>query len=315
MRMTRETYQMKYSDFIEEMKSFSKLEQESAKDLKEYLNNHYGYTSRVFKKRLMNFLKYGCLSVQEMNSLINICTKIKRYENEIGKGDNLLKGRKKRSKKELDKIIEFIEEYIKSGKTLSEYLKTMNRNRRDFKFHLDIIKDYNYLLYKKCYNYILNQETEIHNSIVTLVPEMVQEMKMGIDLEDGTKREFDIIDYYMKTKIPIQEFLERAREESFSSDVLRYLGTFCRGEEDYKLTDKEILDFLNFDTELLCDHDEKGFPIKNTGIIIPEEDKIELLYTLEQYHIPLTRRVKAAAINRYKNGYPMKQETQKSYRK
>ena len=131
--------------------------------------------------------------------------------------------------------------------------------------------------------------------------EIVKLLESGIELENGEVREFDLIDYYELTNIDPGKMLLLLKKVVPSVKLLDFKKFRGVHNNDMTLTNEALNDTINSRIEFNCKTDEKGALLLNTGRVITDEEKLDILHYLVQNDIPVTRHTFFAGIKRIKN--------------
>ena len=183
-----------------------------------------------------------------------------------------------------------------------------NLGKKRFNRLLDVLKEIDadfYNMYIETVNWQnIEQEQEQQNKIFKIhqmIYEIVNYLKNGIE-EDNGFRKFDIVDFYLLYKDDIKGIYKQISKCNLINDDLNLIKDFINENvyyskkifADYKKRLVEGIDIIN------CEKDERGYPIPNTGIVIPIEEKKSWFEYLENNNIPVTDKTYKAMINRYK---------------
>lgn len=133
----------------------------------------------------------------------------------------------------------------------------------------------------------------------------------GVMQENGTTREFDVIDYYNTTTMTPEAFLSNTSmlENSYYSTIAkRYVKKHLSGE---KLMPCQINTILKEKLEINCKEDANGHLMVGSGRLIERAEKASIMEYLVSRNIPLTHRTYASAFGRLRNNIPFEQEETK----
>lgn len=144
-----------------------------------------------------------------------------------------------------------IKAFVDSQKylTVEDFCKKEGIDKEIFNEYLSIILDYNLELFNQYSFKITN-----NNVLINKIKQIIMYINFGIN-ENGIVRSFDIIDYYLTVKIPLNNILELTKS-ILSNDEYLLLRAFVFDNkalikedysEEFKITDKknEIIFFLN----------------------------------------------------------------------
>lgn len=175
--------------------------------------------------------------------------------------------------------------------------------------------EYAFILEYNFYNYFFEVLEKKENTLTkkNLVAgvEIVRNIENGVKIEDGSVREFDIIDYYSYTKLPPNKMVFLLRKYANTPSLL-FLKKFAgKNDNDYVLRESDIQKKLDDRTVFNCKFDENGKVIPGTGFEISDADKLFIFDYLRKNNIPVTDLTYSAGLRRFKNGVFKHQESEK----
>jgi len=175
--------------------------------------------------------------------------------------------------------------------------------------------DYAFILDYEFYNLFFDALEKKNNTLMkmNLVAgvEIVRKLEDGVKTEDDSVREFDIIDYYMYTKLAPSKMVILLKKYANSPKLLFLKKFACKKYNDYVLRPNDIEKRLADRTIYNCKFDKNGKVIAGTGFEISDDDKIFVLEYLRQNNIPITDLTYAAGLRRFKNGVFKHKENEK----
>lgn len=148
-----------------------------------------------------------------------------------------------------------------------------------------------------------------YSLIVEKVKMMVPQIKNGI-----SGRNFDIIDYYSYTRVPLDDVIRIIKDKLMPEETRifrRFTGKYSNLKE---LNENNINYILNEITEVDCDRNKDGDVIKGTGRIITREEKIKIMNYIKNLQIPLNMATYRSCFDRYTKGYLAFEEEKKSHK-
>ena len=89
--------------------------------------------------------------------------------------------------------------------SLEHYLKYLDMSEYLFKKSLSNVKKIDYKIYEEFLNVKKRKKDELVNIAFDDLSKMLDEVKNGIKLNNGSRRDFDILDYYKYTNIEIED--------------------------------------------------------------------------------------------------------------
>lgn len=131
-----------------------------------------------------------------------------------------------------------------------------------------------------------------------ILKDIAKLIKEGIKLEDGSYREFDMIDLYLYTKLEFNQIRPAINESSLSIEEAKIIRDFLRNNKEYKplIIEQE----LKTRTIINPERDKFGNYIEGSGRIITEEEKLSILDWLLKNNIPQDNLMYKAAFKRFK---------------
>lgn len=195
-------------------------------------------------------------------------------------------------------IISFIDNDYKDK---IRYCKKNNIDIKNFDLYLKVLLEKDNDLYNKYYEKMENEQSKRYAYITDKIVKMVELIKNGIEV-NGKKREFDILDYYLFTKIEPVNILRIANNILPNDDLVilkRFLG---KNKILGKMGNKEIDNILSSNVEIFCEKDKYENPIPGTGRTITKEEKIYIIDFLKYNHVPFSTKTYNLAFKRYLTG-------------
>ena len=301
----------KYKDLIGKI-----IELTDEKEIAELFNKD-NYNINEVLNRIEYYIKHykRGLTIEAQTILLEeTLEKIRPIKNEYEKNKN--ERAKERQRKRDKKALEKFKEVINGNLTEKELINNLGKKR--FNILLNLLKEIDadfYNMYIETVNWqIKEQEQEQQNKIFKIhqmIYEIVNYLKNGIETENGL-REFDVIDFYLLYKDDMKEIYTQIRECISIKDDIKLIKNFINENvnskiifADYKKRLVEGIDRIN------CEKDERGYPIPNTGIVIPKEEKISWFEYLENNNIPVTNKTYNAMRKRYINRLEYEERRQK----
>lgn len=186
--------------------------------------------------------------------------------------------------------------------TFDEFLEVHNMAKETFKKYINAINMYDKELYDKYINAISSKKKENEDNI-NLELKLLEEGILNGYEENGLKREFDIIDYLLITKIPITK-IGRFNLNSVDKKVRATLNKF---KNNYKYVNKEDKRELNNIMEnsrtFGVKFDNKGNIIPGSGRTITNEERDNLINYLRERDLPVNNCTYNIILKRYINGF------------
>ena len=240
---------------------------------------------RILKEKLSEYTKY----------------KSKQYKIEREKHEKIIREQEKLAK--LENAIKTIEWFISEThyNNTEEFCDDNIINREQFSYYVELVREKKPELYEKYLERKQQIQSKSYAVITKDIKYIVHLLKTGIE-ENGLVRQFDLIDYYLITKMDLNEINQIAKQilgpkdhKLFKEFIIKYLSLT---KQNYK----DIKDILSEKTEINCAKDTRGISIPGTGQVISQETKEKLINYLTINKIPVNRKTYTLVFRRYVNG-------------
>lgn len=200
---------------------------------------------------------------------------------------------------ECDSIKEFIVKY-----KLDDNSKLTGQQM--FDECLLLVKENNEELYKKYQQKMENKRNQNYAILLEKVKNVVGLFLSGID-DNGVIRSFDIIDYFQNCKLDLNTFCRIVRDmyskKMISINDYKSIVKFMKSNEHADFSIYNSIDtIMDEKQEINCRKDKDGFPIPNTGEVVSDDLKNELINYLNDNNIPVNYKTYRALLNRYSMG-------------
>ena len=260
-------------------------------------NNKYFYSENI--KNFISTYRNN-LTPEERNNLYldlwlklifvrNAITSPKNIENEI---EEL-----KKAKNILEKI-DFTLLLKDDIMTINQFCELVGITKNQYCQCIEVIKEINTPLYQKIQDKLQkNSNTMVQDiSVVSIA----NQMKTGIKDKNGNIREFELLDYFLSTKLSYKEFYK-----AYTNSKEKKLQTIIAIESFFKhnkLVDYKDIDYYNM---INIDQELDGitvFMINKEPYEVTREEKETVIKFLQEKEIPLYIKVYKQALKRYVNG-------------
>lgn len=189
---------------------------------------------------------------------------------------------------------ELIEVVISSKKSIDVYCEKYNVKKENIKKSLNIIKENDPAAYNMYMSQIEKNTTEEAKNNLLLAIQMQQMLETGVE-ENGIKRNFDIVDYYVMSGISFPLFMKSVKQVlENEKDILKLkiFMTNILSQQTLKLDENQVINSRNV------------VIINGEEIEITTETKKGFIDYLKEHNIPLNEynyyTMKARFINRLK---------------
>ena len=203
---------------------------------------------------------------------------------------------------ELDKAREIIGRFLLDRDlSVDEYCKNNGVSINKFKNIVKLLKDYNdpfYHKYNDKINYLKEKE---HKLLISIGSEVLNKVKSGVIVNDEVK-EFDLVDYYLLTDIPLKNVFAAIKNDFNIDDIKRFGRFYSPYSKSKELNERTINILLDSKEVFGVEVDGEGNPIKNSGREVSLEEKLYVLDYLKKNNIPLLDDTYRIALIRYLNG-------------
>lgn len=224
-------------------------------------------------------------------TLLKKVQKIKKYikeENKIAKKEKINLETKVYEEERIDYCENLIIQYIDDKfSSIKKFCKRKHIPQELFKKDILIVKKYNPKLYEKFINIVKVQHEQKKANALEFLNNLIDKLKNGILLEDGSKREFDIIDYHSITNLKFNNLLSLTKKlinEEDAKIIRKFIRKYYYGK---RIRKNSILEEKNI---ILLNGDKYEVTV---------EDKNYILSYLEKNEIPLLLSTYSAALKRY----------------
>ncbi len=175
---------------------------------------------------------------------------------------------------------------------INDFCSLMNITRNEFNKYFTLLKDTDNELYLKINEKMRNLQGQRYAVLINKVNSIADNIINGIELEDGSRRNFEILDYFLATKLDFNEFIDLYNKNvNIDIEYLRAIRAFFAKN---KLTNK-----LNINQEL---DGTTIFMINDKPYEVSKEEKQTVLNYLRVKDIPLYIKVYKQALKRHING-------------
>lgn len=185
-------------------------------------------------------------------------------------------------------------------KTITDFCNLYNITRDDFETCLNTLIEKDQDLYSKIKNKIKSLKKQRYTFLVNKINKIATEIIEGIYLEDGSKKDFELLDYFLKTSLDFKDFIDIYinNNQDINKDTLIQIRSFFKKNN----VSKEI----NIKAEL---DGTTIFMIENNPYKVSRKEKEATINYLKTKNIPLYPKVYSQALKRYVMGNLIKEDT------
>ena len=180
--------------------------------------------------------------------------------------------------------------------SLERYCNLTNITVAAFENYVNLVKEAGNPIYDEYFSFSEEQRSTKFSLLMDKFRLMISLIKNGV-IEDGVKRDFNILDYYSYTKLPFDE-VKRIIKGKVSNFEYGCFSRFCSNYDDKILNEKAKRDLLDTDINFFCKISKEG-EIVDTGYSVNEYDKQHVINMLRSKNIPITFSTYSAMLNEY----------------
>lgn len=255
----------------------------------------------IYKNDIKNFISIyrNNLSLEEQERLyLALYSKISKARTYLEEQEGIKRKKERLEKtKEILKTIDF-NLLLESNITLKKFLKTVGISRYEYDNCLSLIKEINPNLYKQIKDKIHNTTNRITQD--DSVVHIAKQIKDGIKDDDGNIRKFELLDYFLNTKLDYSDFIAKyINSDKNDKQILKAIKAFFIDNkiEDYKRYDNG--NKINIEQEL---NGTIIFMKDNEPYEVTRKEKEEVINFLQEKEIPLYIKVYKQALKRHITG-------------
>ena len=184
-------------------------------------------------------------------------------------------------------------------KTIDEFCEVMNITRKEFDIAFERLETLDNEMYLRIKDKIHNLKKQRYAILSNKVNVIVDSIVNGIKVSDDEVRPFEILDYFIATKLEFNDFIDIYLNDNpnVSKEKLKIIKIFFAKN---KLSTK-----IKTSTEL---SGTTVFMIDDNQYEVKQEEKIDTINYLNNNNIPLYTKVYKQALRRHVNGNLIKDE-------
>lgn len=184
-------------------------------------------------------------------------------------------------------------------KTIDEFCEVMNITRKEFDIAFERLETLDNEMYLRIKDKIHNLKKQRYAILSNKVNVIVDNIVNGIKVSDDEVRPFEILDYFIATKLEFNDFIDIYLNDNpnVSKEKLKIIKIFFAKN---KLSTK-----IKTSTEL---SGTTVFMIDDNPYEVKQEEKIDTINYLNNNNIPLYTKVYKQALRRHVNGNLIKDE-------
>ena len=217
---------------------------------------------------------------------------------------------KEKAKKEINKVdsIDFSLFLDDSIETVNQFCELVSISKDNYYRYLHILETTNNALYLKIKEktHCKKETTEYFDNVV----EVVKKIRNGVEDNDSNIRKFELLDYFLNTKLDYSEFINTYINSGKSDiDSLSSIKNFFRENILIKYSNK---DKINIEKEL---NGTTIFMLNDEPYEVTRKEKEEVINFLQERGIPLYIKVYKQALRRHISGKLILEDDKKMIKK
>ncbi len=211
---------------------------------------------------------------------------------------------------------EIVSGFITSDfQTVKDYCRENGFSLKKFQYYLKILQDNQDSCYEEYQKKLLFIKSQKHEQCMKVADVILDKIDHGV-VVNGEYKEFDLVDYYLITKIPPKVLFQEIKGERDVETIKKFARFYTSYATDKMLNERTLNILLESREVLGVQMDSSGEMIPNSGKEIKLEEKYQILDFLSQNNIPLTYDVYRICLHRIANSTLIKEEDhQNTYRK
>jgi hypothetical protein len=237
------------------------------------------------------------------DKILNFIDGYEKFYNDRKQNEKLVNEEKTKVCKfdKVDLYVSYIRNFIDGGyDKLDIFFNDFSIDKNDFYEGLDFLKEVNHPIFEEYSIYIDGVRSRRFSLLMKKARIIINGIKNGIKLEDGSVRKFDLIDYYSYTHMDISDFLriistnvKRSDDnKSFSTSDYRLVASFLGKYKDcHPVTEKGL--------QILFDNKNIYAIDSDNTYEATIEDKNNVLLILRERGIPVTSITFSIMLRRY----------------
>ena len=188
--------------------------------------------------------------------------------------------------------------FLDSKMTIPMFCKEKDISEYDFRKALTILKELNNPVYEKYMTEMRERLSRNYAILLNKMKRIIESIKNGVLLEDGTKREFDIIDYYLITKQNPTKLANTLRRDLIDEELNEFYAFIDKNFKNDLPVSKIYEEKISMPTAF----DVGGKPILDSIREIEKHEKRSVIIYLKSNNIPITQKTYVQGLKRFLRG-------------
>ena len=177
--------------------------------------------------------------------------------------------------------------FLESGcKSIDDYFGENLDDKKLFELSLKVLEKYDHPIYQRYSDYLSFINNEYYNRMIGDCIEISKLINNGVVSIDGSKRDFDLVDYYLYTDLSKQKFMDMIRDRVSNDEYSNVSRFFFKHKGDKRIEGADIDKLYTTKISFPCEWDKDGNVISYYDAT--KEDIMDAIVTIEKMGIPLT---------------------------
>lgn len=187
----------------------------------------------------------------------------------------------------MDSYVTNVQLFLDSGcKSIDEYFGDNVDDKESFEFSLKVLNKHAHPIYQMYSNFIDSVKAEDYNQLLSNCLEIVDLINNGVTLPNGEVREFNLVDYYLRTNLSKQRFNNIVGDTISHDDFVNVSRFFAKYKGDRVIEGADVDKLYTTKMSFPCKWDENGNVISYYEAT--KEDIMDTIISIGDMSIPLT---------------------------
>lgn len=192
-----------------------------------------------------------------------------------------------KKQKSIDSYVTKVQLFLDSGcRSIDEYFGNNVDDKKDFEFCLGILSRNNHPIYQEYSEFVNSIKAEEYGRLLSDCLEIVNLINNGITLPNGDVKEFDLVDYYLRTNLSKPRFNDIVGDKVSHDDSVRISRFFAKYKGDRPIEGGDIDKLYTTKMSFPCKWDSDGRVISYYEAT--KEDIMDAIISIGEMGIPLT---------------------------
>lgn len=254
---------------------------------------------------LMDHAQSWQITYNRQDDYQRLMDKLTNYANSKKEEQEHLKAqiREENKNSKIEEATNLISSFIEADSfSIKVFCDELNIDKKDFDKCLSIVEEKNPELFSIYTAKINKMKSTRYAILLGNIKKLISQMKNGIPLEDGTIRPFDIIDYFLTTKLSFDEILKTTKK-ALSIDEMKTFRSFTIRNKPSKIWNNNDIEKCYESVHIVGATFDENREIVNPGHEVTLEEKKNAIDYLRKLNVPLCENTYRCALRRYLSGY------------